>query len=188
MSRLAEVSPAMRHRLGGLVEQYQSVTCDVCGSEFVARRGGAGQCPACGHLDQPATAAIVAAVGATIATSDRLDRHLDSTRVAWPFGKPVSGFPRHAPAAQESSMTTTRKVSGIARLLTGLHLLNDRAEKMADELDGHVARVTAGMAVTATVVEQVRQTADEIEAANALFTNGGESSSGEAASGTPGQG
>jgi methylmalonyl-CoA mutase cobalamin-binding subunit len=83
-------------------------------------------------------------------------------------------------------MTTTRKVSGIARLLTGLHQLNDQAEKMADELEGHVARVSSGMAVTATVVQQVRETADEIEAANALFTNGGQGSAQDTGSGTTG--
>jgi ribosomal protein L37AE/L43A len=89
MSRLAEVSPAMRHRLGGLVEQYQSVACDACRTEFVARRGADGKCPACGHLDAPAVAAVAAAVGNTIAASKTLDQYLDSTLVAFPFGKPV---------------------------------------------------------------------------------------------------
>lgn len=71
-------------------------------------------------------------------------------------------------------MTTTHKVRGIARLVQNFHAMNDEAEKLADEMERHAGRVTDGMRTTRAVVAQVAQAADEIEAANALFTNGGE--------------
>lgn len=157
MRRLDQVSAEMRHRLGGLVEQYTSVICD-CGTEFVARRGGHARCPACGRSDVPAMAAVTDAVAATLARSRDLDHHLGAA----------------ADAAKERSMTTTHKVRGIARLVQNFHAMNDEADKLADEMERHAARVTDGMRTTRAVVAQVARAADEIEAANALFTNGGE--------------
>jgi len=167
VKRLAAVSPQMRHRLGDLVEQYTSVLCD-CSTEFVARRGGAARCPACGRTDVPSVAAVsdsktgvnalTRAVATTLARSRELDRHLSAA----------------ADAAKEESMTTTHKVRGIARLVQNFHAMNDEAEKLADEMERHATRVTDGMRTTRAVVAQVAQAADEIEAANALFTNGGE--------------
>ncbi|MGA2127265.1 MAG: hypothetical protein ABSG76_14055 [Xanthobacteraceae bacterium] len=157
MRRLDQVSPMMRHRVGGLVDQYQSVICD-CGTELVARRGGVARCPACGRSDVPAIAAVTGAVAATLERSRELDHHLSAA----------------ADAAKERSMTTTHKVRGIARLVQNFHAMNDEAEKLADEMERHAGRVTDGMRTTRAVVAQVAQAADEIEAANALFTNGGE--------------
>jgi len=71
-------------------------------------------------------------------------------------------------------MTTTHKVRGIARLVQNFHAMNDEADRLADEMERHASRVTKGMQATRAVVAQVAQAADEIEAANALFTNGGE--------------
>jgi methyl-accepting chemotaxis protein len=175
MKRLDAVSPAMRHRVGGLVDQYQSVMCD-CGTEFVARPGGVARCPACGRTDVPAIAAVADAVVATLARSKELDAHLSAA----------------ADAAREQPMTTTHKVRGIARLVQNFHAMNDAAEKLADEMEKHATRVTESMKTTRAVVAQVAQAADEIEAANALFTNGGEpldqgsagTSSGQAAAAT----
>jgi hypothetical protein len=156
MKRFATVSPAMRHRLGGLVDAYTSVICD-CGTEFAARRGGIARCPACGRTDVPSVGAIVDQVGATLAASQTLDRHLQTTL-----------------SETENTMTTTHKVRGIARLVQNFHAMNEEAEKLADEMEKHAGRVSAGMTTTRAVVAQVAQAADEIEAANALFTNGGE--------------
>jgi hypothetical protein len=142
MRRLAVVSPAMRHRLGALVDQYVSVICD-CGVEFVAPAGANGRCPACGRTDGPAAQTTAGAAG-------------------------------HTPeAATERTMTTTHKVRGIARLMQNFHAMNDEAEKLADEMEKHAARVSEGMKTTRAVVAQVAAAADEIEAANALFTNAG---------------
>jgi hypothetical protein len=146
----------MRHRLGGLVDEYASVICD-CGVEFVAQPGGVARCPACGRTEAPPVAAIDGAVSDTLARSAALDRHLQTAVTD---------------AARENAMTTTHKVRGIARLVKNFHALNDQADKLADEMEKHAARVSAGMKTTRAVVAEVAQAADEIEAANALFTNG----------------
>ena len=68
-------------------------------------------------------------------------------------------------------MTTTHRVKGIARLIKNVHAMNDQADKLSDEMEKHMNRVASGMAATRQVVQQVKEAADELESANALFTN-----------------
>src|SRR5262245_38125929 len=62
-------------------------------------------------------------------------------------------------AASEIDMTTTHRVRGIARLVQSVHAMNAEADRLADEIERHARRISDGMQVTRSVVDQVKQAA-----------------------------
>lgn len=173
MTRLAEVSPAMRHRVGSLAGQYQSVTCDGCGTEFVAQRGALGKCPTCGRGDRPVPSAIAAEVSATIAASQALDQHLAAA----------------TDAAKEPTMaiSTSRLKDKLSTVAAGSKELSDKIEARADAFIARKAAIEARSEQVFSPHEQVLDLAEqglgEVEAALRALSNGGPPLDGSGASG-----
>lgn len=67
----------------------------------------------------------------------------------------------------------SRPASGLARLLDALKSIDIDANATAAEFEAQSARVHGALAVTKQIVGTVKQAADDLEAVNAQYSNGG---------------
>lgn len=109
--------------------------------------------------------------------------HVDGTPFAF-VSAPFAGDPieRARQAAEDLSAlhtgtrsppTMSRRASGLARLLEALKSIDTDADAMASEFENQSKRVHDALAVTKTIVGTVKQAADDLEAVNAQYSNGG---------------
>jgi hypothetical protein len=128
--------------------------------------------PDCGFCAPSITTTDGEPIRYTCTTMCNRPPNFGGTSAPVPASKTVP-TPTTTPTPCNERTTMSRKASGLARLMTAIKSIDTDADSLAEQFEAQSRRVHDALAVTRQIVGTVKQAADDLEAVNGQYSNGG---------------